>query len=796
MPSISYSNFEFNQRRQKERWARIDQFNGDVYAFSSFVADANNSSHQRFGAYAMSQVKAFRPEVENQIGNSRGPGAFTIYLDQADSQFFVSLSKRFDDVTHVWSCWQSEEDRRAHEPALDGAACLRKLAVLALGDRQGVTLRFAEQEDNSFMWKASSVHPLQVLENAYQRIVRKAGNQPDVDPIQAQSETLARYFMQDAGQPACFEYKPGGQPDGTQLSAVRMNHLIETFYLFRLLVRYQVESQQSISEDLRVALSGDLTKLLHNGDRSKMAWLTVWLTKKIAELGDKIDKLNARGERRVFFFVKGGRALNFFLGTPEKGENDWDTQVVIDPRLPAEKWYQCFSEVHDVLLTTLQRFKAEFTQLIEDNAADFEAYLKSKTGPESGDDEELDEYEVSDGHSRVERASCKAELIDIGIPRRDSASALEEWTHLSADGALMKKEGVIYPHRDYYLNEYLMMIREACTPNADIKKAPKRITRFGLILASDNHGGPSQAETKRLEALPKTAAIIANINQKEKEELFRSIFSQFVEAYNLLQDKELAARFDEKSAAMLQNPPNLPGGLAGVLDNAQRALAGDVFLAHTLSEFMGEHWKRRNEFFEGKREFFVKFVRDLAQRTNESLQGIGAQFAVAGSYAARLHADHLRVRPDGLEPIRRILVKLQCPQGRNEVEVLDAVRGVITKAAAESGKLTVEGADVPSAKHKSLRLFWADPVPIGVFTYKPLVMKIRGAAQTGSQLPVLASIDGIPVLDLRYVVADYLRKTSKIDEWGSRQILASATAATSEMLSQFDFESDDNDQSL
>ena len=793
MPSTSYPNFEFSQLRQKEHWTRIDQFNGDLDAFSRFVSDANNSSYQRFGPYAMNQVKAIRPEVESKAGNSRGPGAFVIYLDQGDGQFFVSLSKKFDDVTYVWAAWQSEEARRAHEPALDGPGCLKRLGVLALGDRQGVALRFTEQDDNAFMWKASSVHPLQVLENAYQRIVRKAGNQADADPVQAQSETLARYFMQDAGEPACFAYKPGGPPDGTQLSAVRMNHLIDTFYLFRLLVRYQAESQQPVSEDLRVALSGDLTKLLHNGDRSKMGWLTAWLTKKIAELGDKIEKLNSRGERRAIFFVKGGRALNFFLGTPEKGENDWDTQVVIDPRLPAEKWYQCFSEVHDVLLTTLQTFKAEFTQLVKDNAPAFGEYLKSKAGPEAGDDEEPDENEISDGHSRAEHASCKAELIDIGIPRRDSASALEEWTHLSADGALLKKDGVIYPHREYYLNEYLMMIREACTPNADIKKAPKRITRFGLILASDHPGGPSPAETKRLEALPKTGAILANIDRKEKKELFRIVFAQFVEAYNLLQDRELAARFDEKSAAMLQNPPSLSAGLAALLDDAQKSVAGDVFLAHTLSEYMREHWKRRNEFFEGKREFFVNFVRDLAQRTNQRLQGIGAQFAVAGGYAARLQADHLRVKPEGLEPIRRILIKLQCPQGRNEVEVLDAVRDAITKAAAESGKLTVDGTDVPSAKHKSVRLFWAEPAPIGDFTYRPLVMKIRGAAQTGSQLPVLASIDGMPVLDLRYVVADYLRKTSKIDEWGSRRILASATAATSEMLSQFDFESDNND---
>ena len=80
---------------------------------------------------------------------------------------------------------------------------------------------------------------------------------------------------------------------------------------------------------------------------------------------------------------------------------------------------------------------------------------------------------------------------------------------------------------------------------------------------------------------------------------------------------------------------------------------------------------------------------------------------------------------------------------------------------------------------------------IGNFTYSPLVMKIRRAEQTGSQLPVLSSIDGVPVLDLRYVVADYRKKASKIDERGARRILASATATASEMLSRFNFDSDD-----
>ena len=99
--------------------------------------------------------------------------------------------------------------------------------------------------------------------------------------------------------------------------------------------------------------------------------------------------------------------------------------------------------------------------------------------------------------------------------------------------------------------------------------------------------------------------------------------------------------------------------------------------------------------------------------------------------------------------------------------------------------------EVTEGDKQSLLLYWSEKVPIGNFTYAPLVMKVRVAEQNGDQLPVLSSIDGIPVLDPRYLVADYLKKTSKIDERGSRHVLASATAAVSEMLSRFDFDSDD-----
>lgn len=785
MTAKTCSQSDFGALRQK--WTRVNEFPGDFEGFKTFVKDPNNADHKTFGTYAMDQVKQFYPEVEQQVASwGANPGFFTIDLHQDASQCFVSLSRQMDDVL-VWSCWRSEKDRLSQD--LDGSGCLRKLAVLAVGARPGVRLVLPAQEDRAFMWKAPLVHPLQVLENTYQRIVHKAGLNAK-DPLQAQSDALSQFFNMDTGQAACFKSRPLDQYDGAHQAAVRMNHLISTFYLFRLLVHYRVESAAPIEEALRADLSSDLTKLLHNGDRAKMGWVSDWLTRKISELGQKINALNKPGQQRVIFFLKGGRALNYFLETPEKGENDWDTQVVINPSLSAEDWYLCLREVHDVLLVALKTFKTEFTELVQQNAPKFSAYLQDKTDPASAEDEEIDENEASDVSSLSQlgdHANCKAELIDIGIPRRDSASGLEEWTHLSTpEEALLGFPGVVYPHRDYYLNEYLMMVRAAFLDADAVKKAPKRITRLGLILKSDKGRKDWQPA---IAALPEAAKRVETLD-KGRRELFGVVLSQFVEAYNLGQDTELAGHFDKECVAMITNLPKLDSGLASLLDDAQKETATDVFTAHTLSKLMDAHWAERNDFFEEQLPLFDRLVSELANQTQDALKRFQAQFAVAGSYAARLHARHLRLKPDGLEPIRRILVKLQCPQGSNRTEVMMAVRDTITKTATSS-PYNLKVAEVGDGAKKSLLLYWGSPVMIGNYPYTPLVMKVRLAEQNGTQLPVLASIDGLPVLDLRYLAADYLKKTSKIDEVGARRVLASATAAVSGMLSTFHFDSDD-----
>jgi hypothetical protein len=790
MPAKRSSIADFERRRITESWTRVATYT-EFQKFSNFVNYSGNAENKRFGPYAMAQVKKFYPEVEREAGpGAPERGAIVIYLDQGATQNYVSVYKEADGFVLTWSSQRAaEKPDDPVVPVLDGAGCLAKLAVLAVGARQGVRLQYTEQEDKAFMWKAPSFHPLQVLENAYQRIVRKAGQDALADPVQVQTDTLSRYFINEPGAPALYEFKPLDMFDTEQLSAVKMNHLIDSFYLFRLLVNYRVEANEEISDDLRAELSGELTKLLHNGDRTKMKWLVDWLAKKISELGAKSNALNTSGNQRVIFFLKGGRALNYFLGTPEKGENDWDTQVVINPNLPAEEWYACLAEVHDALLLALKTFKTEFTQLVKQNAPSFSTYLEG-VGPQEVDDEEVDEHEAGDAESLKEHANCKAELIDIGLPRRDSPSALEEWAHLSAPGALLQSDGVIYPHREYYLNEYLMMVREAFVSD-EVRKAPKRITRLGLILQSDRgREEQSAVQLRRLAAVPATARKIADLGNKGKQELYNLITAQFVEAYNLHQDTELALNFDNECVEMISNPPALPAKLDVLLDASQKEIASIVGVAHQLSTRMDEHWASRNQFFEDRLPFFTEFVQTLSRLNNPGLQGVNAQFAVAGSYATRLQANHLRIQVDGLEPIRRILIKLQCTRGSSLADVMNAVRAGIRKEA-EARKLRV--VEVSEPNKQVLLLYWNEKVSIGRFTYAPLVMKVRVAEQKGKQLPVLSSIDGIPVLDLRYLVADYLKKTSKIDERGARRVLASATAAVSEMLSKFDFESDDPD---
>lgn len=801
MASKSYTRQAFSDLRQREGWKAVAQLQS-ADEVRDFLLNDFNAAHQAFGKFAMGEFSAISSEIMGRAAD----GGFALFLDQSGDSFFATLTTPDDPNVTVWTCYRTADAkaRAGAQPPIDGVEppapapeaallCLARLGNIAGKDHPSLHVLLGNQDDAAFMWKAPSVHPLQVMENHYQRVVLHAVAEARAqgrDANRAQSDTLGSFFAQSSATPEAFNFTGEAVVEtADDMSAVRMNHLIDKFYLFRLLVPYRVSSENDISEELRAELSGNLTKLLHSRDRAQMGWLSTWLTAKLAELGKIVNSVNSPSKKRVIFFLKGGRALNYFLRTPENGENDWDTQVVINPHLPVSEWYETLGKVHDLILSALSRFKAEFSQLVRSNAEAFGRYLDSVPGVFARVVDEVNENDAQDRAGQENNVNCKAELIDIGIPRRDSASALEEWSHLSAPGALLESGGVIFPHREYYRNEYLMMIRDCFLPSEDVRKAPKRVTRFGLVLASA-HAGPSPKEQKQLDALPQTKAAIARLDSNARQELFgEAIVPQFVEAYNLLQDPGLATHVDQLCASSIDDPRALDPRLAAVLDAAQGALARDVGVAHVISTRMTEHWAARDAFFEQNAELFRDVLGGLYGETRRALGKVGAQFAVAGSFAARLQAKHLRRPVQGLEPVRRVLVKLQCLPGASADAVLAPVREALQKLVKSEPRLSM--VDASEEGRASLLVYWNQDVTLGAFTYRPLVMKIRVAEQKGAQLPVLSALNGLPVLDLRYVAADYLRKTAKIDERGARGILQAATTGVAELLSNFDFSSDE-----
>jgi hypothetical protein len=207
------------------------------------------------------------------------------------------------------------------------------------------------------------------------------------------------------------------------------------------------------------------------------------------------------------------------------------------------------------MLAKLSEFKAEFTNLVETNKGAFEQYIRSLETelPLVTEEEEDDEYEEESSRSERDEgglrlANCKAELIDIGIPRRDTSAALEEWTHLN--GHLLGQR-LKYPGHEYYLNEYHMMIRDAFLPTSDVRKTPKRVQRLKEILALDRLGPAIEPERAKVRSVLPAISTIVDGRGAVSSRLFTTMMSQFVKAYDLHEDVGLTAQFDATFSAAI-----------------------------------------------------------------------------------------------------------------------------------------------------------------------------------------------------------------------------------------------------
>jgi len=594
------------------------------------------------------------------------------------------------------------------------------------------------------------------------------------------------------------------------MSCIANLYVIDAFYLWRLMIKYRCTAAVPITADKKTAISGDLTSLLHNG--AGMAWLTTWLTQRLANLNKALAAL--KEDKNLIFYLKGGRALYYCIGDKDKGTNDFDTSIVINPNLPVDEWYELFSKVHNCCFEELRKYKHELLQLMEEKSKDFSAHLDSFPLGGSGadliavakDDETVanEEFLALWQELSPDAASenAKAELIDIGIPRRDTTEVWEAW-HLKKDIEIT--DGVPRPGPLYYVNEYVTMVREALVPGSRSgRKSGKRLTRLADLLKADVVNSAIDVKMKEVppwllkDAMPTLNAF------KHFGHAGQLMLRQLAEAYLLQEDcgyleafiKDFNTQCASPTTVLL--PDDIETGLTKVKSEERavaKAIAQNVQCFHLFSTRMEQHIKDRGAFFSSERTRgeFSRFVKAIytASIFNKPEDELEIMFAITGSFAATLHAEYANYERMGdIEPFHRVDLTVFCRQGVDPDVVMEVTVPAIV-GAYEAHPETP--AYVTTASEGNIvNIFWSEEVTFPLngsgapeevaLTYRPLA--IRLTVECRPTMPQLSFIWGYPVLGLRDLAWDYIRHAGLTEEFGARNRLRTTAEALTDLLTR------------
>ena len=817
-----------------------------------------------------------------------------------------------------------DSDKELERLVWDPADLFEELAALA-SRKAGVKVVWPSQKDSALLWASAAIHPMQPLQNTYQRLVRDACRdiRDDDEKKAKEGEELGHYCYFEAAPPRLLaqpknaeggleerlskvekdiakitqavaegvedksEITPeararaeralsnmlvvrgfysNGQVNVPALSTadrwlagldldireakawaqfekiarrlgqahremtrvytgmccIQNFHVIEPFYLFRLLVKFRIESDSAVPALKRMEVSSIVTSLLHNHENQ--AWLFNWLRDKLIELNGSLQ--SACGDN-VKFFLKGGRAAKYLVHLPTKGENDWDTSIVINPNLRAAAWYENFLKVHNIVLVFLQKAKAEFLiqcfthakkfgetldaaraqeaaaneeqesnqagEAICDLITDLEAIgdMQAETAIRISDEQAADKEPVLD----VVKESCKAELIDIGIPRRDTVEAFEVWEHFVPD--VFTVEGMPIPGHLYYISEYVMMIRDAFADNSiSLGKTPKRIIRLREVLVLPDLAPFVLRERGHIPpaVLPASVPLVDGLPVAEKSVL-TVLLKQFAGALDLDVDPGLAKCFDtlfSSTVGARKAKAHYPGSLTQAIAaqsgyNGDHVNVGDAIgYAQWVAETVGKHIAGpRAKFMKEQRKVLGSFVKAIYTASIFSQEdGLEVQFAVTGSFAALLHAEYAGFeRMDDLDPLRRVDLKIYCQADGDPATVRELVLPLVQQYLSHPQtvhfKLVLHGED-------SICLYWPSEVGFGEdFNYTPLVVKIT-VQKCEEDWPQLAFVRGFPVLALRDLIWEYKRTAGHVEELFTQRKLKKSVECLVDILTRFE----------
>jgi len=590
-------------------------------------------------------------------------------------------------------------------------------------------------------------------------------------------------------------------------ASIQNFHVIDTFYLYRLLVGYKIQTKGEATTDQRKEASKYLTALMNND-----------LDSVINFLKNCLNLINIRlqyiDEENILFFLKGGRAMKYLLGEPDKGENDWDTSIVINPYLPSEEWYTLYARVHNEMVYLLTNFKVDFYNMLYANRKEINTSLNLPLDPDALGDDAIDLDEVQESWPNVEgtigmfdTASCKAELIDIGIPRRDSIQAREQWTHLKGKILLSLSDGIPYPNYPYYLDEYLMMIRSEFAGDSHSSKTPKRVRRLIELLNSDGIDSTIKATVASLpDSLAEANADIEGEFSGAEYRVLVYILSQFSIAYDFANDargsdvRSLASAFNiwfiENCKPLLQ--PTLPRSFIKATrkdknwEESDMLVANAVGFAQQVSDLLSKqiqdqatmlvrpgHGKSKTPSIEAMIKDCV--INDLLPALAPYDPNSKGVLMATGPYAAIKQAQRAgNSKMADFVPAAATQFSLV---GYNRAELrksLESLAGLI------EGNLSISSNFELVRTRDKIQLYTKADMQIGDFQYAPIVLNIVLFVLTDENVPRTDYIDGIAVLGLPDLIRQLQQQAAEKVEYGMQSALYKTCDALSNILTKYE----------
>jgi hypothetical protein len=577
-------------------------------------------------------------------------------------------------------------------------------------------------------------------------------------------------------------------------ASVQMFYVIEPFYLSRLLVAYRVRSNTPVTEDEVVLASSALTGILN-----AQAWLSAWLERAMIDLEFAISEVDPNQHTR--FFLKGGRALAYLFGQPQNARNDWDTQILIDPNLAPGDWYALYRDVSNQVLLTLVRMKDEFYSILSANAAALQALPVPPPAPPDpfADDapeppwDNVDEApDVPPSYENAFTRACKAELIDVGMPRRDTIELREQWAQLH-NNIIRPTLGMPIPGYAYYVDEYVTMIREFfARESRATSKARKRIERLAELLDRDEaavvivHAMQSIPLTIWNVVAPVLTAFVAQQLPPAQEALRYALIvllDEFAVAYEMRSDPGLAQEFAAFFAEWMPNEEVLadyPPNFRFTLPVNAAPMADAIGFGQWMSDRLQANFAGRAALIAAHRDAVEALIRTVYDDSVFNQQSeYDVQLAIGGSLGARLHAEYQDAVNAQLEQVATVSIGLYFEGAHiNAATAVELVAPLVRNyIAAQPAPLFYLDETVPG----TLRIFWADPQTIEPFgPYHPLAIEL--VAKRVRERPLLSFIWGLPVLGLRDLIVEYQSRAAHIVEYARRRELRHTAAALTEML--------------